>query len=60
MDFQHYQQLKNQGVISKGMVPKLDNSFDAIENGVEKVVICHSEDVLKAAQNSELGTVLSK
>lgn len=60
MDFQQYQQLKNQGVISKGMVPKLDNSFDAIENGVEKVVICHSEDVLKAAQNSELGTVLSK
>ena len=60
MDFKHYQQLKNEGIISKGMIPKLDNSFDAIENGVEKVVICHSEDVLKVAQNSKAGTVLSK
>lgn len=37
-----YQQLKAEGVIAAGMVPKLDNAFAALEAGVEKVVIEHA------------------
>jgi len=54
-----YNELKARGVISKGMIPKLDNSFDAIRNGVEKVVILHSEDVRLAAEGHQIGTTLS-
>jgi len=34
-----YQDLKNQGLISDGMLPKLDNCFEALQNGVRKVII---------------------
>ena len=37
-----YKQLLIEGVISKGMIPKLDNAFEAIQNGVKSVVIGHS------------------
>lgn len=37
-----YQQLKAEGVIAAGMVPKLDNAFAALEAGVARVVIEHA------------------
>lgn len=40
-----YTGLKNKGIISKGMIPKLDNAFSAMQNKVRKVIICHAEDV---------------
>ena len=58
MDFGSYQTLKSNGAISKGMIPKMDNSFDAIHNGVQKVVICHSSNMLKVAEGLQLGTTL--
>ncbi|MCA8829269.1 acetylglutamate kinase [Hymenobacter pini] len=36
---EQYQQLKAEGIIAAGMVPKLDNAFEALEAGVERVVI---------------------
>ncbi len=36
---EHYSELKNEGIISGGMIPKLDNAFNAIERGVSKVNI---------------------
>ncbi len=42
-----YAHLKDEGAISKGMIPKLDNAFAAMQNGVNKVVICHAADVDK-------------
>jgi acetylglutamate kinase len=47
-----YQQLKAEGVIAAGMLPKLDNAFAALSGGVQKVTICH-------AANLHTGTVLS-
>jgi acetylglutamate kinase len=38
-----YPTLRNEGIISKGMIPKIDNAFRAIESGVESVTIKHSE-----------------
>ncbi len=41
-----YTELVKEGVISKGMIPKLDNAFAAIENGVKSVVITHANNLL--------------
>jgi acetylglutamate kinase len=37
-----YGELKESGVISEGMLPKLENAFDALQFGVEKVIIEHA------------------
>lgn len=34
-----YTSYKEEGIISDGMIPKLDNAFQALQKGVEKVVI---------------------
>lgn len=38
--------LKKEGIIAEGMIPKLDNSFRAISQGVSKVVILHAKNLL--------------
>ncbi|MDR2423669.1 MAG: acetylglutamate kinase [Prevotellaceae bacterium] len=48
------EQLKNAGVISGGMIPKIDSAFDAIAAGVSEVIIKSASDL----DNSE-GTVVS-
>lgn len=54
-----YAQLLQQGVISKGMIPKLDNAFEAIKNGVGAVVIAHSKDILETVNTKKnAGTTL--
>lgn len=54
-----YKQLLAAGVIFKGMIPKLDNSFDAIKNGVSAVMIANSKDLLKITnQHGNTGTKL--
>ncbi len=42
---QYYQQLKEQQVIFAGMLPKLDNAFSALQQGVSKVMIGKAEDL---------------
>jgi len=49
-----YAQLKVDKVITEGMIPKLDNSFKAIENGVSKVIILHAKNLLNGK-----GTILT-
>lgn len=49
-----YDGYKEQGVIADGMIPKLDNSFRAIDHGVSEVIILHAKNLL-----SGKGTVLS-
>jgi acetylglutamate kinase len=39
IDMTTYEELKSQGIISKGMLPKMENSFHALKNGVSKVII---------------------
>ena len=52
-----YAEHKAAGSINKGMVPKLDNAFQALENGVSNVIICHADDV-SAAVAMQGGTML--
>ena len=37
-----YTDLKESGIIADGMLPKLENAFDALQFGVEKVIIEHA------------------
>ena len=48
---QSYQTLKSKGIVTDGMLPKLDNAYLAIEAGVREVVICNS----LATTNGKLG-----
>lgn len=47
------EELKATGIIAGGMIPKIDNSFKAIEKGVSEVVILHAKNLL-----TKHGTVL--
>ncbi|MDE5689443.1 MAG: acetylglutamate kinase, partial [Duncaniella sp.] len=40
-----YKRLRAEGVVSKGMIPKIDNAFAAIAAGVSSVTIKHSDDL---------------
>jgi acetylglutamate kinase len=53
-----YADYKASGAINKGMIPKLDNAFAALNEGVGRVVICHAED-LEVATQGKAGTSLS-
>lgn len=48
-----YPALRAEGVVSKGMIPKIDNALDAVAYGVRCVRICHSDDV-----TGDCGTVI--
>lgn len=53
-----YKQLLQEGVVSKGMIPKLDNAFSAIQNGVSSVVIANADELINTIQNEHSGTTL--
>lgn len=50
-----YSALRSNGTVGQGMIPKLDNSFRAIDAGVRSVIIKHASNL-----NNDTGTVLSK
>lgn len=54
-----YEELKIQGTINDGMIPKLDNAFDALSTGVNKVTIGHFSEVLRLAEGKGNGTVIT-
>jgi acetylglutamate kinase len=51
----YFAQLLEEGIIEGGMIPKLENAFAAINNGVSEVVIKHARNL-----NNERGTTLVK
>ncbi|MCC9135335.1 acetylglutamate kinase [Pontibacter silvestris] len=56
---EEYAQLKEEGIIAAGMIPKLDNAMKAIQEGVQSVYICHADDVLEIVKHkAALGTKL--
>ena len=52
---EYFAQLKTEGRVADGMIPKLSNAFKAISNGVNKVIIKHALNL-----NSNIGTTLKK
>ena len=39
INLENYQDLKSQGIIADGMLPKMQNCFHAVQNGVQKVCV---------------------
>lgn len=58
MNRRDYQNLASKGIISKGMIPKLDNAFGALEKGVASVNICHARDIKVDSALAQPGTIL--
>ena len=54
----YYQELKDAGVVTAGMIPKLDNAFLAINAGVRQVIIGHGRDLPLLLIN-EAGTAIT-
>ncbi len=57
IDTAYYAELKNKQLIFAGMIPKLDNAFAALQNGVGKVIIGKAEN-LEQLVNGESGTAI--
>jgi acetylglutamate kinase len=53
-----YKTLKENDTVNEGMIPKLDNAFQAIDAGVSRVVIGKA-DRLSELLNGNSGTTLS-
>lgn len=49
-----YEALKSEGVITDGMLPKLDNAFSTIDNGVKEVIITHASSLGNLSQGTHI------
>ncbi len=55
----NYTKLKAEGIINSGMIPKIDNAFDALKSGVKAVRIMNSEHIADLASGKkEIGTLI--
>jgi acetylglutamate kinase len=48
------EKLKTEGIVTDGMIPKVDNIKFAIESGVQKVILCHASEINNL--NNNIGT----
>lgn len=55
MDAAYFAQLKADGKVTDGMIPKLENAFAAISGGVSSVRICHARNL-----GNGIGTILKR
>ncbi len=59
IDSRSYTLLKEDQLISKGMIPKIDNAFDALHKGVHFVRICNSDHIINFTENrTDFGTTI--
>lgn len=50
MNFNYYTKLRRAGLISEGMLPKLENCFNALNKGVSKIVIGNQSVIVNTNQ----------
>ncbi len=56
---QGYKELKERKIIFAGMLPKLDNAFAALNNGVKKVIIGKAEQINQLIKGESGTTIVS-
>ena len=57
----HYERLKVDGVITRGMLPKLDTAFAALQSGARRVKICCADELIAAMNGTHaVGTELTR
>lgn len=54
----NYQTLLAEGALADGILPKLENAFAAIDNGVKEVLIGHADDVRRNTTDAVAGTLI--
>lgn len=54
-----YDELLPKGVFADGILPKLENAFDAIQTGVREVLIGEAKDLLKNTGQETEGTLIT-
>lgn len=54
-----YQNLKDEGAIFAGMIPKLDNAFSALNRGVKKVIIGKAEELVQLISGNAGTTIMA-
>ncbi len=54
MNEKQYQEYKAGGVIAAGMLPKLENAYQALAQGVDSIRLCHSADLNKPEEGTRL------
>lgn len=60
INYSKYQELKKAGIVTAGMVPKLDNAFAALNKGVHQVLIGIADSLLSIQDNGAYqGTTIS-
>lgn len=57
IDREEFDRLRAAGTVHGGMLPKLENAFDALDKGVTEVVICAADNIAKPGYG---GTVIVK
>lgn len=58
LDKKRFAELKSQGIIDKGMIPKLENAFHALDQGVRQVLIGHADDIISLTEKKHEGTLI--
>lgn len=58
LNLSYYRELKEKNLVFAGMLPKLDNAFAALENGVKKVIIGQAMDIDQLVSGAS-GTTIS-
>lgn len=53
-----YKKLQDDNALAVGILPKLDNAFDAIDHGVREVIIGHAKDLLQNINDNVTGTLI--
>ena len=59
IDSEKYTSMKATGQVNEGMIPKLDNAFEALQNGVNRVIIGDALDIEKLIAG-KAGTTIQK
>lgn len=59
LNIQEFNNLLDDNIVSDGMIPKLQNAFQALEKGVHKIIIGDAEDLPKL-EKENFGTTLIK
>ena len=55
-----YSELRKENVIHSGMIPKLDNAFEALKQGVQRVWIGKAENLMMAVKGKTAGTIIER
>lgn len=58
LSYNRFLELKNRGIIDKGMIPKLDSGFKGIHNGINSVIITSFAHIDQELNHVKCGTQL--